>query len=260
MIDARGRPIARAEVALFTDSWGWIRKVTTRRSGWFTLNGLAPGVYRLQATDSRRAWDVTRRAPTDARVRVRAHSDAIPVMTLRRGASITGQVTLSRQDKAAGRAWVRASDEIGRTFEVRADHDGRFALGGLPRGTYRISAQDARYDWAGPTRKVGWLARGKSADVRLRLRTRTGTMSGLVLEGSRVARRSTWVTAIHRRTGQWTVVRARRGEVTLRGLLPGRYTIVVTGTAKWQGRTFTPRSRVRAGGTTHVRLRLNKPA
>lgn len=257
VVDAKGVGIGRAKVAVFDREWRWLREVTARPTGRFTLT-LPPGLYRLQSSDSRPAWRTDRRAPADATVEIRDKRDSILTMTLRRGAHVTGTVTQTRRDRPAARALVRATDEVGRNFDVRTDGRGQFALGGLPRGTYRLWGYDRGRRWVGRTVKVGWLDRGDGRHVRVRMRTKAGGVNGYVMEGPRIARATTWVTAISRRTGQWWVVKARSGDLALRGLAPGRYTFVVTGTQEWQGRTIRPRRKVVAGRTHEMTLKLNR--
>lgn len=259
VVDGTGQGVGRAPVAVFDASWTWLREVKARRTGGFSIS-LPPGTYRLQASDSRPAWDTSRRAPADATVTVRAHRDATRTLRLRRGAHVTGSVTRSMHNAPAARAKVRATDEVGRTFEVNADGGGRFALGGLPPGNYRLWGYDKGRQWVGRTVKVGWLGRGDGRHLMVRMRTRAGAVNGYVMEGPRIARSTTWVTAISRRTGQWWVVRARGGDLSLRGLAPGRYTFVVTSTREWQGRTLRPRTKVRPGRTQQVVLRLDRRA
>lgn len=259
VVDGTGQGVGRAPVAVFDANWTWLRQVTARRSGGFSIS-LPPGSYRLQASDSRPVWDISRRAPADTTVTIRADSDATRTLRLRRGAHVTGSVTRSTRNVPAARAMVRVTDEVGRTFQVNADGGGGFALGGLPPGKYRLWGYDKGRQWVGRTVKVGWLGRGQGRHLKVRMRTRAGAVNGYVMEGPRIARSATWVTAINRRTGQWWVVKAPGGDLSVRGLAPGRYTFVVTGTREWQGRTLRPRTKVRAGRTQQVVLRLNRRA
>lgn len=257
-VDVTGSGIGGASVALFDTQWRWVREVKARHTGRFTLNGVAPGTYILQVSDGRPAWRTDRRAPADTRVRVRAHRDSVRTVTLRRGGFVTGQVTRGRDDRGARRATVRATDTAGRSFSVRADGAGMFALGGLPRGTYQIWGYDAGHRWVGPSVTVKVRGTAHAGHIGLRLRSRAGGVNGFVFEGPELARRTTWVTAVNRRTGQWWVTKARGGDLSFRGLAPGRYTFTLTGTSAYAGRTITPHVRVRPGRTSHVTLRLTQ--
>ena len=258
VVDARGAGVPKARVAVFDDDWHYLRDTVARRTGRFALADLPPGRYRLQVTDTRAAWRTDLFALRDVRVRVRAHSTTVLAVTVRKGAYVTGRVTRGKQDSSASRARVRVTDAYGRHHEVKADRRGRFALGGLSKGTYRVWAEDAAHRWAGRTTVVRGLTRSTPRDLTLRLRTRTGGVNGFVLEGDRIAQHTTWVTAVHRATGQWRVVRVRNGDLSLPGLLPGRYDFTLTATSTHAGRTVKAAARVRAGRTSQVTLRLGR--
>lgn len=258
VVNPRGAGVARARVVLFDRQWNYLREVRARPSGRFTFAKLAPGRYRLQVRDGRPAWNTKSFALRDATVRVRANRTTVTVVKMRRGAFLTGRVTRGKKNRPAARALVRANDANGRAFQVRADHHGRFALGGLPPGRYRIWGNDSRHQWVGRTVVVRRLARGTGRDVRIRMRTRAGGVNGYVMEGGRIARNPTWVTAIHRRTGQWWTARVRSGDLSLPGLAPGRYEFVLTGTKEFAGRTLRPRVKVKSGRTRHLVLRMNQ--
>ncbi|MFC6153642.1 MSCRAMM family protein [Nocardioides yefusunii] len=257
-VDATGAGIPRAHVAVFDTDWNWIREVKARSTGRFTLTGLSPGRYIVQVSDSRPAWRTDRRAPSDARVRVVAGQDSVRTITLRRGGFITGAVTRGTANKKASRAMVRATDAVGRSYTVTADRSGQFALGGLPRGTYRLWGYDAGKKWVGRTVKVSVTTAAHAGHVTIRLRTRAGGVNGYVLEGSALARHTTWVTAVNRSTGQWWVVKVRGGDLSLRGLSPGRYTFVVQATPTHAGASLRPSFRVKAGRTKNTTLRLTR--
>lgn len=257
VVDPRGAGVAGAKVVLFTLDWTYVREVKARRSGHFTFT-VAPGRYRLQVRDGRPAWDIRALALRDASVTIRRDETTVTVVRMRRGAYVTGRVSRGPKRQAARRALVRANDRSGRTFEVRTDRSGGFALGGLPPGTYRLWANDAQHQWVGPTVVVRGVKRGRGTDVRIAMRTRAGGINGYVMEGGRIARNPTWVTAVHRGTGQWWNVPVRNGDLSLRGLRPGRYEFTVKATREYAGRTFRPRAKVRSGRTRHLVLRLDK--
>lgn len=259
VVDARGAGVPKARVALFGDDWTYLRDTVGRSTGRFELADLPPGRYRLQVTDTRAAWRTDLFALRDARVTVRAHSTTVLAVTVRKGLYVTGRVTRGKQDKGASRALVRVTDTYGRHHEVRADRRGYFALGGLSKGTHRVWAEDAAHRWSGRTTVVRGLRRSKPPHLALRLRTRAGGVNGFVREGEQIAQQTTWVTAVHRASGQWRVVRVRNGDLSLPGLLPGRYDFTVTATSTHAGRTVKAAARVRAGRTSQVTLRLGRP-
>lgn len=258
VVGTSGAGIPRARVALFDMQWRYVRDTVARSTGRFSFSGVAPDRYRLQVTDTRAAWRTDLIAPTDARTRVRKDRTSVLTVAARKGAFLTGRVTRGPQDKAARRALVRVGDAYGRTYKVKADKKGYFAVGGLTKGTFRVWAEDPTRRWAGSTTVVRGLTRAKSQHLALRLRTRAGGVNGFVLEGSTIAQHTTWVTAVHRRTGQWRVVKVRNGDLSVRGLLPGRYDFSLTATSTHAGRTIKSGTKVRPGRTKHVTLRLGK--
>jgi len=150
-----------------------------------------------------------------------------------------------------------ASDASGVSYEVRANSRGEFAMGGLPKGKVTLWGRDRRGRWVGRGLDVRLERPGAGPDVRLRLPVRAGGLQGFVFTGTSLPTESMWVTAVSKRTGQWWSARARRGDFLLRGLMPGRYTLIVPGTAGYPGAEVSPRVRVRAGRTRQVEVRLS---
>ena len=258
VVTPSGAGIGKSRVVLFDSDWNYVRETTARSTGRFTFSGVAPGTYRLQGQDGRPAWRLERLALVDKKVRVHAHRDTTSSITLRKGAFLTGKVTRGKNDKGAARALVRATDAYGRSFEVKANNKGEFALGGLPPGSYSLWGYDSAKRWTGRSVKVGKLKRGKGKDLKVPMRTRAGGINGFVLEGGQLARGTTYVTAINRSTGQWWVRKVKDGDLSLPGLAPGRYTFVISGNARWAERTVRSRTKVGSGRTKQVTLRLTK--
>lgn len=254
-----GSPAPRAKVVLFDERWNYLTQTKARRTGRFAFASLAPGTYRVQVSDARPRWDTSSYATTDGTVTV--HHDRTSVLTVRmqRGAFITGRVSAGPRRTAARHAWVRASDAYGRSYEVRADAKGRFALGGLPAGTFMLWGYDSAHQWVGSGTSVKGLATGGTTDIRIGMPTRAGGLSGFLFEGPDIARHRVWVTAVSKRTGQWWVVPVRTGDLSLRGLAPGRYTFSMTSTRTYVGRTVSPGVSVKSGVTRTLNLRLTQP-
>lgn len=256
VVGPAGAGVARARVALFDAKWNYLRDVRARGTGRFAFSGLEQGRYRLQVTDGRAAWRTDRLALTDAVVRISPDATSIAVVRMRKGGFLTGRVSRGPKRVDAARALVRAADESGRGFEVRADSRGRFALGGLPPGNYRVWAYDRARRWVGPTTAVRGLKRHQGHDLGLTLPRRAGGVNGHVFADGQLVNSTIWITATHRRTGQWWSVRVRNGDLSLRGLAPGRYDLRVEATDQFEGHTFRPAWKVRSGHTRHTTLRL----
>lgn len=254
-----GSAVPRAKVVLFDAGWNYLRETRARGTGRFAFSDLAPGTYHVQVSDSRPRWNVSSYATTDGEVRVGSGRTSVLTVRMKRGAFITGQVQAGPRNAGAAKAWVRASDAYGRSYEVRADARGRFALGGLPQGSFQLWGYDAQHRWVGKAVAVTGLRTGTGHDVRIPMRTRAGGLSGFLFEGPQIATHRVWVTAVSKRTGQWWVVAVRTGDLSLPGLAPGRYTISMTGTRTYAGRTVTPSVSVRPGTTRTLNLKLTQP-
>ena len=90
--------------------------------------------------DQRPAYDVTKAAPANIKVTVRAGRTTTKNATMRRGAAITG--TVKAGGKVAKGARVVAANTAEQSFEVKANGRGQFALGGLPAGNYSVFTYD----------------------------------------------------------------------------------------------------------------------
>ena len=144
VLDDAGQPVAGAEVQAFADrSKAPERIATSDEDGAFVLRGLVPARIELYARQ---------RGFEDASIELGALADgevrAGIELVLDPGLSIAGQVLWPDGTSAAG-ALVRVSPEDGQDsvslFGRRwtADADGRFRIGGLDAGTFRLEASAA---------------------------------------------------------------------------------------------------------------------
>lgn len=211
-------------VRWFTKDWTYLdeRKVT---GGIYSLS-LQPGTYYLQFVDLRPAYNVRKYAPTDIRVKVGSR----PVqknVRMQRGAAITG--TVRAGGKVAGGAEVVAANASEQSYRVKADKRGRFALGGLPAGSYSLFTYDRRKQYVGRSTYLAKMASGQVRNTAITLGTRAGRLLvDLGTKDGRV-RQTVFVTAVSKATGQFWTVKARGGEAIFSGLFPGGYRMVAPG-------------------------------
>lgn len=211
-------------VRWFTKDWAYLgqRKVN---GGIYSL-GLQPGTYYLQFVDLRPAWDVSKYAPTDLKVKVGSRPVRKDVR-MQRGAAVTG--TVRAGGKVAAGAEVVAADAAERSYRVKADKRGRFALGGLPAGSYSLFTYDRRKQHVARSTYVADLAAGQVRDTAITLGTRAGRLLVDLRTADGKVQDAVFVTAVSKASGQFWTVRARRGEAIFAGLFPGRYRLVAPG-------------------------------
>lgn len=237
---------ASVVVTWFDDGYRYLGR-TRVRGGAYSLS-LAPGTYRLQFTDTRPTYDTRKAAPTDARVRVSAGSTVQRSVRLRRGASITGSVRAGGKPARKARLVAAAPDE--RTFEVVADKQGRFALGGLPSASYSLFTYDSLEKWTGTSSFFRKVKAGSTRNVAIRLNRKAGRLLVDLYDADRRTLPSTFVTAVNRYTGQFWVERATRGTVTFAGLSPGRYRLDVAGAGNFLAQRRLIGKKVRSARVT----------
>ena len=211
-------------VRWFTKDWTYIDE--RRVSGGIYSLSLQPGTYYLQFVDLRPAYNVRKYAPTDIRVKV-ATRPVQKNVRMKRGAAITG--TVRAGGKVAGGAEVVAANASEQSYRVKADRRGRFALGGLPAGSYSVFTYDRRKQYVGRSTYLAEMGLGQVRNTAITLTTRAGrllvdlgTLDGRV-------RQKVFVTAVSKATGQFWTVKARGGEAIFSGLFPGGYRMVAPG-------------------------------
>lgn len=252
------RYLSGIKVRVFTSGWGYLREVRTKGTA-YSLD-LPAGDYILQFTDTRPRYDVKAHVDVDVRVSVEAGEGTQRDVTMRRGGAFTG--TVRAGGKVAGGARVLAVENVpagsdGRTYEVKANSRGQYAIGGLPNARFSLFTFDRAKRWTGPARAAGAANLGVVRSVDIALRSRAGSMVGRVYRGDNtLISTSPWVTLVHRTTGQFWVVKVTQGRFSVQGLHPGSYRVQVPGTDGYLGRTVNLSGSVRSGRTLNTSVKL----
>ncbi len=227
-----GAPL-KLKMLVFKGDWTYLNARNVFGSAYSI--SLPAGNYHLQFVDKRPTYDVSKFAPSDVFVKVRASSTSVKNVRMKRGAAITG--TVRTGGKPGAQARVVAANPNEQSFETTANAKGQFAIGGLPAGNYSVFTYDRRKQFVGRSTFIRNLGAGKFANLRLALAQRAGGLLVDVYAGGEPLRGTTFATAISRRTGQFWTAKVRRGSVSFQGLFPGRYRIVVPDVGRWIGRT-----------------------
>lgn len=233
----------------FTSDWKFLneRKV----SGDIYSLSLVPGTYYLQFVDERPAYDISKFAPTDIKVTIRAGKTIQKDVRMQRGAAITG--TVKAGGKPAGGAQVVAANSNQQSFPVKANDKGQFALGGLPDGSYSVFTYDRQKTWVGKSLFVRGLRSGNVKNVAIAMGTKAGSLRVELKAGGKKMGKKVFVTAVSKATGQFWTAKASRGVVIFKGLYPGGYRMVAPGVGRYLPEEGPIRNaRVRAGGADLV--------
>ncbi len=179
--DGLGHPVRNAEITVHRRDWraGVHWHATANDSGYFTLSGVLPGAYILQAE----APFATGLAPKQTRGVVEARDVDLATITLESGGRIQGQALTVDGRPAVGAlvtAWTTAPDRIEvfnrRYTSTRVDGDGIFHFDALASGTVRVHLHNL--DGTSAKVDVG-LAPREAQSIVLRSR-RTATVAGIV--------------------------------------------------------------------------------
>lgn len=262
--DSSGKAARTMSVRLFRSdandkNWTYLRKVNVRSSGAYEVATNGPGRYHLQLVDRRPAYDLNSYARIP-NINVNVGKSAVfKNVRVRIGGAIGGSVKVrgkSRYQNGAG-ATVRAISNEGQVFDVTADKSGQFALGGLPSGTYRVFAYDAKNRRVGSSKLVRKVKLKSFRKVSFKLSTKPSAYRGFLTvgDGNSLAKGAVTVTAVNKRTGEYWVRKVSRGALSLRGLTSGTYTLMVPDTYGYFGRTVTL-PRVKPGQTRAVNVNL----
>lgn len=230
---ASGGSAKRIQMQWFTAKWGFIGKRSVS-GGVYSLR-LPPGTYWIQFVDQRPSYDITKYAPSNVKVVVRAGSTTTKNVRMRRGAAVTGVAKAGGRPAAGAR--IVAANAAEQSFSVTANSKGQFALGGLPNGSYSVFTYDRTKKWVGKSTWVPGLKRGKVTNIKTRMTKKAGTLLVDIYAGDQPASGRGFVTAVSRKTGQFWTAKLSRGSVTFAGLYPGRYKLVAPNLGHWFGRT-----------------------
>ena len=218
---------------------------------------LPVGSYRLQFTDKRPSYDVTKFAPTDATVTVRSGSTAVRNVRMHRGAAITG--TVRTAGGSGSHATVTAANKAEQSFSTIANDKGQFAIGGLPAGSYSVFTYDRKKTYVAKSTYVKKLAAGHPQNIDINLNKRAGNLLVDLYAGDQPINGTLMVTAISKKTGQFWTMKARNGTADLKGVYPGRYTLIVPGYRDFFGKTgAVSRGKVSSGRTAFGSFRLTE--
>ncbi|MEP9363616.1 carboxypeptidase regulatory-like domain-containing protein [Nocardioides sp. CN2-186] len=243
-------------MAWFTTDWKYLGSKSVSGNGAYSLT-LPVGTYRLQFTDKRPSYDVTKFAPTDATVTVRSGSTAVRNVRLHRGAAITG--TVRTAGGSGAHATVTAANKAQQSFTTIANDKGQFAIGGLPEGSYSVFTYDHKKTYVAKSTFVKKLEPGHPQNVDIKLKKRAGNLLVDLYAGDRPINGTLMVTAISKKTGQFWTMKARNGTAAFKGVYPGRYTLIVPGYQEFFGKTGTvSRGKVHAGRTAFGSFRLTQ--
>jgi Carboxypeptidase regulatory-like domain len=238
----------------FTADWKYLGKRKVR-NGVYSLR-LQPGTYRLQFVDQRPAYDLTKYAPADATVQVRAGHTTQRSVRMRKGAAIYGVVRAGGRPAAGAR--VVAANTYQQSYEATSNRSGEYAIGGLPTGRYSVFTFDRKKRYVAKSSYVG-LQLGRARKVSPSLRTRAGRLLVDLYAGSAPLTGRHPITVVSRSNGQWWTANASGGSVSFAGLYPGRYKIIVPGVGNYFASTGTVAgAEVRPGRAAFGSYRLTK--
>lgn len=253
ILQAGRGPVPKVKVLWFASDWTYLG--ARRATGAYSLT-LPAGRYFLQFVDQRPAYDVAKSSPTTVSVVVRPAATTMKTVRMRRGGAIGG--TVRAGGRPAGGARIVAANPQQQSFEVTADRSGRFALGGLPPGSYSVFTYDRTQRFVGRSTYLRRVRAASYTPVDIALKRRAGALLVDLYTGQQRYQGIAYVTAVSRSTGQFWTQKASGGSVTFTGLHPGRYDLQVPGTGAWLGATVRPTVQVRSGRTAFASARLTR--
>ena len=170
VVDGNGRPVALAEVT------GGGKSAKTGDDGAFELRGLAAGEAELVAhTDD--AGSLTVKKTLGAHEHAHVQLTVLP-------STIAGIVVDGQGAPLEGiRITASSPDPNGIAFQVTDEH-GRFTLGGIPPGLYKVSARHP--DETGPSGEVSADVRTGTRDAKLVLPAQATVIGRVVIAGAPV--------------------------------------------------------------------------
>lgn len=246
----------KVQMLWFDKNWQYLGRKAAG-GGSYALN-LAPGTYHLQFVDQRPAYDITKYAPTDVRVTVRAGGPTLRNVKMVRGGYVTGTIRTGDGKPAKG-ARVVAANRGEQSFETTANGKGQFAVGGLPQGKYSVFAWDKKKRWAGKSAWAGAVKPRTGQNIKVRLKKPAGALRVLLYTPDGSLKGKTAVTVTSKATGQWWTAKATGGTAVFEGLFPGRYKLKFDGLGIWLPRTGTvAAAKVRSNQTAIGKFKISQ--
>lgn len=246
----------KVQMLWFDKNWKYLGRKAAG-GGSYAIN-LDPGTYHLQFVDQRPAYDVTKYAPTDVKVTVRAGDPTIRNVKMIRGGYVTGTIKTG-DGKVAKGARVVAANRAEQSFESTANGKGQFAIGGLPRGKYSVFTWDKKKRWVGKSAWAGGVKPHTGQDIKVKLKKRAGALRVLLYTPNGALGGKTSVTVTSKATGQWWTAKATGGSVVFQGLYPGKYKLKFDGLGVWLPRTGAVASaKVRSNQSDIGKFKISK--
>lgn len=301
VVDGEGRGVAAVEVyahAMRRQAAGDNRtaaealpeytSVRTDEEGRYRLGRVNPGLYRFEVRPpARMQWANV--AAVVKEHEVKAGDNALPDLTIARGASLRGIAEAEAQANASAAAKAGASSEAAvRTLEVailpdgqqgvphrvavQPDAHGRFIVEDLEPGSFRVQVRSKRHGWSEPVRVT--LREGDTADAAFRFAA-TSRLEGKVTLAGGGAPKNARIDLYRERgadrpahdlSGNWAKI-ADDGSYTVTGLSPGEYTARISSddaaprvaTVKIAGERTTRAFSVERGDHVRIALRSSRP-
>jgi protocatechuate 3,4-dioxygenase beta subunit len=224
VLSGQGKPVAGARVQLFKDRPPFERPmfVKSGSDGGFRLEGVLPAQFRLEVSADGHAR---------ARQELAVAADVLDLaIALGPGAVVQGRVSGGDGKPLEGVAvelQVRTRDQAmmgGVTERTTSGADGSFALGGLPAGELRLSAQHPQHGIGAITGET--LAAGEQKTLALRLAP-GGSIAGTVkLDDGQPAAGARVEAMAMGGGGRWNDVTGADGAYKLTGVSAGKITVV----------------------------------
>jgi hypothetical protein len=228
VVDEARNPVAGVLVTAKSEGvWG--AETTTDAGGAFVVSGLAPGAAEVHAVDD----NGTAGGYLPVKIETAAGTEGLEIV-LRKGLEISGRIVDEDGRPVVGRE-VIARDVATNPFDAAVvrgpltDAEGRFRIGAIAPGTYRLCLDGQGGGWVRM-----WLTGGESVaagktDLALKL-TSGGTISGEAVDASGAPVKNEQVSA-HWTPDAWpgrSAFTDERGRFEIRGLPLGRsYTLRV---------------------------------
>jgi hypothetical protein len=244
------------KVTWFTTDWTYLGSRSLAGDGSYGLT-LPAGTYRLQFSDKRPSYDVTKLAVADATVVVRSAHTTVKNVRMHRGAAITGTVRIGGAPGAKATVIAASKDE--RSFATVANSQGQFAIGGLPKGSYSVFTYDHKKTYVGKSTFVRGIKAGHPQNVDIHLTKRAGGLLVDLYAGDQPINGTVIVTAVSKVTGQFWTTKAHNGTAVFKGVYPGGYRLVASGYGDYLAQSGdVSHGQVRPGRTAFGSFRLTQ--